>query len=128
MIRRCTKEDFEDISNWCRQWGFDPIADWYFPEDVFIVPGIISASYYKTNSKVAYIENIISSPDASSEDRQKGLGMLGDHIFKLAAEDGFRVVLGITNHPSVASVSAAHGMELSKPNYSILTKRLMENN
>lgn len=124
-LRKWNKEkDLPEIQSWFKQWEKYPLPDWWFPEDVFIVDGVICASYYKTNSKLAYLENVISNPAAPHEFRKIGLGMIGEHVFKLAKEDGFKVVLGWTNNKSVSQNSKEHGMKVSEHKYAVLSKLL----
>lgn len=126
-LRKWNKEkDYPVICQWYKDWGMGKPSLDLFPENVFIIDHVICASYYKTDSKVAYIENIISNPDCPTNIRQIGLGVAGDYIFKLAKEDGFKVVIGFTQNKSVAQVSDTHGMKISKYNWAIMTKDLGE--
>jgi len=117
-------KDLKTINRWYNDWKMNSVADWYFPEDVFIIDGVICASYYKTNSKIAYMENVISNPDCPSEIRKAGLGLIGDYIFKQAKSDGFKVVIGWTDNNSVSKTSQEHGMIISKHQYAFMIKNL----
>lgn len=118
------KKDLPEINSWYAQWKKASLPEWWYPEDVFIIPGVICVSYYKTNSKLAYIENVISNPNCPSDFRRIGLGMIGDYIFKIAKEQGFKAVLGWTNNKSVSSTSADHGMKVSDHKYAVMVKSL----
>lgn len=120
------EEDYSTICQWYQAWNMGKPPLDLFPANVFIIDNVICASYYKTDSKVAYIENIISNPDCPTDIRQAGLGLAGDYIFKLAKEDGFKVMIGFTQNKSVAKTSDQHGMKVSDYNWAIMTKDLGE--
>ncbi len=120
-IRQANLEtDLPVLRQWMEKWGMTTLPDWWYPEENFVIEGVIFASYYKTNSKLAYLENIVSNPDIDHKDRFKGVELISKHIFKQAKEDGFNLVCGWTNNKSIIKNCNMHGMIASKPEYSVL--------
>lgn len=117
-------KDTKTINQWCRDWKMSEFADWWLPDTGYMVEGVLYGSLYFTNSGLAYLENIISNPDAPTELRQTALGMVGDASFQEARAAGYKAVLGWTSNKSVAGVSAEHGMQLSKFNHTVMIKLL----
>lgn len=117
-------EDLKEINSWIKDWGMTELPEWFYPEDVYIIPGVITASYYKTNSKVAYIEQIVSNKHIPDEIRKAGILLIGRHIFKQAKEDGFNVVLGWTRNKSITKVGEEDGMYATKHEYACIAKKL----
>lgn len=124
-LREFNKEkDLKLINKWYGDWSMSQVPEWFLPEIGYVVEGVCAAFMYKTDSKVAYMENVISNPDAPHELRALAVGMLGDQIFKKAKELGFKVVLGWTKNKSVSSVSGSRNMKISKFEYAVLVKML----
>lgn len=124
-VRKANLEtDLPEINSWYEQWKTPRVPDWWYPEDNYVIDGVIFASYYKTNSKLVFLENVISNPNCPSEIRKAGLGLIGEHIFSLAKEQGFKAVIGTTTNHSVADNAKDHGMKVSKREYIVLAKFL----
>jgi len=123
QIRKANLEtDLPTLRQWMKQWEITIMPDWWYPEDNYIIDGVIFASYYKTNSKVAYLENIVSNPECNHEDRFKASALISNHIFKTASDDGFNLVCGWTKNKSIMKNCNLNGMLVSKPEFSILIK------
>lgn len=112
--------DLEQVNLWRRDWGMTVLPDWWYPEHNYIIDDVIFASYYKTDSKLAYLENIVASPICDHEIRFKGVELISKHVFKQARQDGFNLVCGWTNNKSIVKNCNMHGMIASKPEYSVL--------
>lgn len=117
-------KDLPQLREWMTDWKMTHLPDWWYPEDNYIIDGVIWASYYKTNSKLAYLENIVSNPYCPHEIRFKGVELISKHIFKQAKADGFNLVCGWTNNKSIVKNCNMHGMVASKPEYSVLIYNL----
>lgn len=113
-------KDLEMLNHWRADWQMVALPDWWYPEDNYVIDGVIFASYYKTNSKLAYLENIVANPAVDHEIRFKGVEIISKHIFQQAKQDGFNLVCGWTNNKSIVKNCNMHGMIASKPEYSVL--------
>lgn len=120
LIKWNKDRDLPCINAWHAQWGTLPHPEWYFPEDVYIVPGVCSGAYYKTNSGLAYLENIVSNKDAPHEVRVAGLKLLRDYVMKKAKDDGFKMLIGWTDHPTISQLSADAGAKVSSHKFSTI--------
>ncbi len=124
-IRAFDKDkDKHIIDKWCLDWKIDAFKIWFLPEENFIIDDVIFASFYKTDSKVAYMENVLGNRECAKDVRQAALGELGVFIFDRARELGFKVVLGWTSNKSVSATSAKHGMILTEFNHAGMIKIL----
>lgn len=112
------------VDQWNRDWNLTPTEKWMLPINNYIIDDIIFASMYLTDSKLAYMENVLSNKNCNSETRITALGELGTHIFDTARELGFKAVLGWTRNKSVAANSAKHGMIVSENIYASMIKVL----
>lgn len=113
-------KDFEQLHPWMSDWKMTTLPEWWYPTQNFIIDGVVFASYYKTDSKLAYLENIVANPMADHEIRYKGVEIISKHIFNIARQDGFKLVCGWTNNKSIIKNCNQHGMIASKPEYSVL--------
>ena len=117
-------KDLKQINSWIKDWNMTALPEWFYPEDVFIIDGVITASYYKTNSKVAYIEQIVSNKHCPDDIRKEGILLIGRHIFKKAKEDGFNIVLGWSRNKSIIKAGEEDGMYTTKHEYACIAKDL----
>lgn len=117
-------KDLIQLRHWMTDWQMTHLPEWWYPENNYIIDDVVFASYYKTDSKLAYIENIVANPHCPHEVRFKGVELISKHIFKQAKQDGFNLVCGWTNNKSIKENCNQHGMIVSKPNYSVLIYNL----
>ncbi len=124
-IRKFNLEtDLDTINKWNKRWNLSPIQDWWLPVNNYIIDDVIFASMYLTDSKLAYMENVIGNRDCPSEKRVIALGKLGEFIFATAKELGYKACLGWTCNKSVAKNSGKHGMILTEFNNACMVKLL----
>ncbi len=124
-LREFNKDkDLKTINNWYSDWSMSELPQWFLPETGYIVDGVCAAFMYKTDSKVAYMENVISNPKAPHEVRAIALKMIGNQIFKKAEELGFKAVLGWSKNKSVTKQSESNNLKVSKFEYAVIVKLL----
>lgn len=75
----------------------------WLPTVGFIVPDVACAWLYVTDSDVAFMENVLSNPGASDEDRGAALDMITKEIFAAARQCGSKWLVGASNIESVIS-------------------------
>lgn len=122
-IRKADLEtDLPVLRQWMETWKMTLLPDWWYPEDNYIIDGVIFASYYKTNSKIAYLENIVSNPNCSHDIRFKASALISNFVFDKASDDGFNLVCGWTKNKSIMKNCNENGMIVSKPEFSVLIK------
>ena len=101
-VVRIQPNDIDTLSGWWRARAGHGFPPGWLPETGFWVPGILGAFLYRTDSKVAYIECVISNPDSKKSERYQALAAVGKAIAEEAKEQGFHYLIGLTSLPSVA--------------------------
>lgn len=124
-VVRVKDSDIQEISCWRAARGKVPFEDGWLPETGFMVPNILAAFVYKTDSKLAFFEGVIASPDTTHEERQEALGLVGDAIISWARENGFKYLQGSTAIASVARVSASRGFRVTENKYALLILEIL---
>jgi hypothetical protein len=118
-------KDLPTINDWLKDWNMTVLPDWFYPEDVFIIPGVITASYYKTNSKVAYVEQIVSNPDCPRHIVKEGLVLITEHICSLAKSDGYLMCLGWSANNQIYKAAKEQNWMITDKEYSCVIKSLV---
>lgn len=123
QVREFAENDFSQICNWA-QTGYDTeyCLD-FFPKTGLIVDGIAAIFLYSTDSKVCFLENMISNREADKEQKDIALDLLLESAFKKAKDLGFRVVYASTNNTKVIVRAFKHGCSADFK-YTLLTKHL----
>jgi hypothetical protein len=94
-IRYVREEHFELVRGWLRSREQD-IVPRALPENGFIVPGKAAGFLYRTDSSVAWIENIVAAPGLSREERNEAVDAVVAAIIERAKELGFELLVGYT--------------------------------
>jgi hypothetical protein len=89
-----------------RPWNPDSIS-----LEGVIVPGVAAGWLYVTNGPVAFIENVVTNPEASSEDRHAALDAIHDWAFKAAKSRGYRRLVALVTHDGLVPRAEAYGYE-----------------
>lgn len=100
------------------------VAD-MLPEVGYWVPGILSAWLYRTDSKIAFMEEMASDPDATKEQRHEASLLVQDAIAEHARSVGYRYLLGFTSHQTLIDrYEGERGCKSTARLYSMVTKVL----
>ena len=94
-VRYVREEHFEQIRSWLR-FRSEDIVPKALPENGFIVPGKAAGFLYRTDSSVAWIENIVAAPGLSREERSEAVDAVFTAIIERARELGFELLVGYT--------------------------------
>lgn len=92
------EEDYQELASWWKWWKFPPPAQEMLPnngtcgimlskEGVNVCAGFI----YYTNSKMCWIEFIVSNPNYRKSDRKEALLVLINELGDIAKSKGFKV-------------------------------------
>lgn len=101
VTRRINDNDTTEISSWYTARGLSSPPKAALPSIGFIVPGVAAGYLYRTDSSLALIEGYVTNPRASSEDRNRGLEALTEHLLESARLDGFTHILVLTEDVSI---------------------------
>ena len=126
-VRKITVKDYEYINKWWVEQGFDPPG-----YDILPMNGMggvivekekpIAAAYvYLTNSRMGYIDNLISDPKYTSKDRFNVILELIAACKEMAKEVGCLDVWAITNSKGIVKRCEELKYNVSKNNYAIIS-------
>lgn len=85
--------DYEIIAAWGRDRGFPIIPPDHFPEFGIIVENYCVGFLYRTDSKIAWLEWVISNPNTDKVNRSNALDEMIRSLLKEAQDQGFKTVL-----------------------------------
>ena len=130
-IRKLNEEDWETLCSWWEQWPkWVPVPKHMLPENGtggFMVEKnkkpIVAGFLYTTNSKVAWVEWVVSDPTYRDSDRKEALELLIKGIENVAKNSGFQVILSIGRSRGLIEVHKKLGYTIDKdPSYEISKK------
>ena len=105
-IRAVTKKDYDNILvGWWNEWGWTPPKREFLPNNgtggiivsknnIDICAGFI----YFTNSKVAWIEFVISNKDYREDDRMDAIEFLLASLSEIAVSEGYEFGYAVLKH------------------------------
>ena len=108
--RRITEEDYSTIVEWWKSWPeWEPLSQEMLPENgtggiIIEKEGepIVAGFLYGTNSKIAWMEWIISNPKYRiKKDREQAILLLIDSLEQWAYDGGFKLILSIGRSKSL---------------------------
>jgi len=131
-LRKLNSTDYEDILvGWWKDWGWEAIPKDFLPEDgeggVIIFDGevpVCAGFMYATNSKVAWIEFIISNKQYDKEKRKKALVLLVDALNNVCKNGGFVYVYSILKNKSLIETYESQGYIKGDSNFFEMIKKL----
>ena len=126
-IRKIKLEDYKFINKWWVEQGFKPVS-----LEVLPMKGLggliiekdkpIAAAYlYLTNSKMGYIDNLISNPKYVSKDRFNIILELMAACKKMAEDVGCLDMWAITNNKGILKRCKKLGYKVTETNYGLIT-------
>lgn len=92
-IRKFNKEkDYETVLSWAtkRNLKYPPLD--FLSDDGLIIDNVCSVFLYKTNSKVLFLEALISNPNTTKELRSQGLDILFSNIIDYSKANSIKYI------------------------------------
>ena len=126
-IRKIELEDYEYINKWWVEQGFQPVSVKVLPMNglggliVEKEKPIAAAYLYLTNSKMGYIDNLISDPKYVSKDRFDVILELMAACKKMAEDVGCLDMWAITNNKGILKRCKTLGYNVTETNYGLIT-------
>tara|TARA_R100000234_G_scaffold90258_1_gene58538 strand:+ start:129 stop:533 length:405 start_codon:yes stop_codon:yes gene_type:complete len=126
-IRKIELKDYEYIDKWWIEQGYDAISKEILPMQglggliVEKEKPIAAAYLYLTNSKMGYIDNLISDPKYVSKDRFNVIANLMAACKKMAEDVGCLDIWAITNNKGILKRCKKLGYNVTKTNYGLIT-------
>lgn len=121
-------QDYEEVASWWKAHKWPAIPLDMLPKTGFIVEeprGKMCAGWlYKTDSKIAWIEFIVSSPHTMQEIRGKSLDLLMVRLVETAKSMGFKSIFSSINNPRLVDRYKKHGFIETEKNMSNMIMRI----
>ncbi len=122
-VRRWNKEkDFNQVWAWGLQYNEDYRIE-LFPDVGFIVDGVAAYFLYQTDSKVCWLENMVSNKKADPKIKDEAIQKISIAILQEAKDLGFKVAYATTDNVSVIKRAVTLGAKARSAQI-LLTKDL----
>lgn len=114
-IRALTPRDYDDfLADWWLGWKWEPPRQDFLPDTGFCVydkdTPICAGFVYITNSKVAWVDWIISNPKYRRKPHRKNaIKLLIEFITESLASGGFGYAYALIKHPALIEVYKENG-------------------
>lgn len=115
-VRILEKEDYETLSKWWNDWGWLPPPRDFLPLDGLcgaMVESdgrpVVGGFMYNTNSKVAWIDWVISDRSYRDDDRKEAIALLLSFLESLAKETGAKYLYALLKHKGLQDTYVSLG-------------------
>jgi hypothetical protein len=123
-VRRLTPEDGPLLASWYAARGLPDIPPILWPKYGYLVDEQVAGFLMCTDSKLAYIEWLISSPDHDRISRRGALKTLIGTLTEQAAQLGYIMLGVLTENPSLTSLLTEDGFLTDSTKITSLYRRL----
>lgn len=131
-MRFLTHSDYDILSDWWKSWRWTPPAREFLPENgtggvmIFDKDTLLCAGFlYKTNSKVAWIEFIVSNPECKDKSiRHDALIMLIVVLTNISKTLGFEYCYSIAMNEPLINKFKEVGFTSGATNFTELIKKI----
>jgi hypothetical protein len=108
-IRPLNETDYDTILvGWWKDWGWEPPQRDFLPDDgkggIIVLDGdepICAGFMYTSNSKVAWVDWIISSKEYRGEDRKEAISLLVSTLTNICKNTGHKYSYALIKHQSL---------------------------
>jgi hypothetical protein len=129
-VRALVESDLDILHEWWKAWKWPPVTKDLLPLNglgglmVYKDETLIAAGFlYLTNSKVGWIEWVVSNPEYREEDRKLSLELLVSSLENVAKNQGCSIVLSIGRNKGLLSVHKSLGYTIDdNPSFEITKK------
>lgn len=129
-VRALQEEDWDTLQSWWKLWKWPEMNKDLLPfngcgglmvykDDVLITAGFL----YLSNSKVAWLDWIISSPSYKEKDRREALELLISSLEEVGKQQGYDIIISIARHKGLINTHKKLGYTIDEnPSYEISKK------
>ncbi len=117
-------DHYEMLCQWAEKRHMAKPPLFLLPSTGRIVPGVAAAFLYKTDSRVGFIENLISNPDANPGVSSEAIDLCVLAIAEEARRLGFEFLWGSTFIPGVVERAKRLGFVARPERLTLITLRL----
>ena len=114
----------EQLISWYNQWNIPLENLELIPETGLIIEGVCALFWYETNSRVVFLENLVSNRDVSDEIRQEALNAIFSKMKELMYKSGCKRVIGFSRNPMVLKRAVEFGCYVADQPFYILYRSL----
>ena len=125
-MRPVAKNDLKFISDWAVARGFDALDPSLSPKTGYIVDGVAAGFLYQTDSKLGFIHNYITNPEASSKDRDKALNAITEAIFSAARSLNINILVFWSADTGIRNRALAFGATIIEESVTTMAINLKE--
>lgn len=130
--RQLKESDWETLQSWWKAWGWPEMNKDLMPLDglggLMVYKGniLIAAGFlYLSNSKVAWLDWIISNPEYREKDRKESFNLLINNLEDVAKQQGYNIIISIARNKSLIDTHKKLGYTVDdNPSYEI-SKKIM---
>lgn len=124
------ESDWETLISWWKSWRWPEMSKEILPmngtggimvykDNVPIVAGFL----YLTNSKVAWLDWIVSNPSYKETDRKEAIMLLINTLEQIGKNQGYNVIISITRSKSLINIHKELNYTIDEnPSYEISKK------
>ena len=130
-IRLLTDDDYLNMVKWWNFWKFPPPPKEYLPSEgksgIMVTKDgidICSGFLFFTNSKMAWLEYIVSNNEYKEKDRKEAIQFLINELTHLAKRKGFKVVFTSVKNKSLINHMTDCGYIIGSENTTEMIIRL----
>jgi hypothetical protein len=123
-MRNIDPADLQVINEWMWGHGHSSLVREALPTIGKIEPGVIAGWLYITNSKAAWIEPIVSNPDAPARKISDALDELVASLTAEAKENGTEILVAFPCVPSLARRAKSLGFHEHQRGCIVLSRRI----
>lgn len=129
-VRALQESDWETLQSWWNAWKWPVMNKDLLPLDgcgglvVYKNNTVIAAGFlYLSNSKVAWLDWIISNADYKEKDRREALELLILSLEDVAKQQGYSIIISIARHRGLINTHKKLGYTVDEnPSYEISKK------
>ena len=129
-VRALQESDWETMQLWWKTWGWPVMSKDMLPLNgcgglmVYKEEKLIAAGFlYLSNSKVAWLDWIISSPTYKEKDRKEALELLISSLEEVARQQDYSIIISIARHKGLINTHRKLGYTVDEnPSYEISKK------
>ena len=129
-VRELKESDWDTMCSWWKWWRWPEISKDMLPMNgcgglmVYKNETPIAAGFlYLSNSKVVWLDWIVSNPEYREDDRKQSLILLIDSLEQVAKAQGYNIVISIARNKSLINIHEELNYNVDKsPSYEISKK------
>ncbi len=119
--RTLTESDYEILSDWWKAWGWPVMAKDMLPDNgtggIMVEnegENIVAGFLYWSNSKLVWLDWIISNPDADKKIRKQAIEMLILTAEQMVKDAGSKYIMSISRSNSLLKIHEKIGWSIDK--------------